>query len=117
MTLGKVSLGSDTGKSSDKIGSFAGVSGRTVEKIAAVVEAAEREPEKFGGLVDEEGARVGKVSTPYCRMRTFRKVSGRLLLLFQSAQARAGWRAQTDSDLNFADCCQQCCQMWILDWL
>ncbi len=33
----------DAGKTRDKIGSFAGVSGRTVEKIAAVVEAAERE--------------------------------------------------------------------------
>jgi hypothetical protein len=34
-----------TGQTRDKIGAFAGVSGRTVEKIAAVVEAAEREPD------------------------------------------------------------------------
>jgi hypothetical protein len=36
--LGKVST---TAKARDKIGAFAGVSGRTVEKIARVVEAAE----------------------------------------------------------------------------
>ncbi len=33
MTLGKVSTGSTSGKTRDKVGSFAGVSGRTVEKI------------------------------------------------------------------------------------
>ena len=38
----------DPGKTRDKVGAFAGVSGRTVEKIAKVVEAAEAEPEKFG---------------------------------------------------------------------
>jgi hypothetical protein len=41
------------GKASDKIGAFAGVSGRTVEKIAKVVQAAEAEPEKFGSLIHE----------------------------------------------------------------
>jgi hypothetical protein len=35
----------------DKLGAFAGVSGRSVEKIAKVVEAAERDPEKFAPLV------------------------------------------------------------------
>jgi hypothetical protein len=33
----------------DKIGAFAGVSGRTVEKIAQVVEAAKAEPPRFRG--------------------------------------------------------------------
>jgi hypothetical protein len=41
------------GQTRDKIGSFAGVSGRTVEKIAQVVKAAEEKPEKFGHLVEE----------------------------------------------------------------
>jgi len=41
------------GKTRDKIGAFAGVSGRTVEKIAHVMQAAEAEPEKFGPLVPE----------------------------------------------------------------
>ena len=49
------------GETRDKIGSFAGVSGRTVEKIAAVVKAAEEKPEKFGHLVKEMD-RTGKVS-------------------------------------------------------
>ena len=42
-------------KASDKIGAFAGVSGRTVEKIAAVVDAAKAEPEKFGKLLEAYG--------------------------------------------------------------
>jgi hypothetical protein len=41
---------SDSGDSRDKIAAFAGVSGRTLEKIAAVCEAAEAEPKKFGKL-------------------------------------------------------------------
>jgi ParB/RepB/Spo0J family partition protein len=40
-------------RSADKIGAFAGVSGRTVEKIAKVVEAAEAEPETYGHLIEE----------------------------------------------------------------
>lgn len=43
----------------DMIGAFAGVSGRTVDKIRDVVEAAAAEPEKFGHLV-EEMDRTGK---------------------------------------------------------
>ena len=35
-------------ESTEKIGAFAGVSGRTVEKIAAVVAAAEAEPDNYG---------------------------------------------------------------------
>jgi N6-adenosine-specific RNA methylase IME4 len=50
-TPAKVSQGS--GRASDKIGAFAGVSGRTIEKIARVVEAAEAEPERFGHLIEE----------------------------------------------------------------
>ena len=45
----------------DKIGAFAGISGRTVEKIAAVVAAAEAEPEKFGKLL-EDMDRTGRVN-------------------------------------------------------
>jgi hypothetical protein len=39
---------SDGGRAVNKIGAFAGISGRTIEKIAAVVTAAEREPDRFG---------------------------------------------------------------------
>ena len=48
----------------DKIGEFAGVSGRTVEKIAKVSEAAEADPEKFGHLIKEMDE-TGKVDGPY----------------------------------------------------
>jgi hypothetical protein len=40
-------LNNERGQTRDKIAAFAGWSGRSIEKIAAVVEAAEREPEKF----------------------------------------------------------------------
>jgi N6-adenosine-specific RNA methylase IME4/ParB-like chromosome segregation protein Spo0J len=41
------------GRSGDKIARAAGVSRRTMEKADAVVAAAEREPERFAGLVEE----------------------------------------------------------------
>jgi ParB/RepB/Spo0J family partition protein len=50
-TPAKISQGS--GRVTDKIGAFAGVSGRTVEKIAKVVQAAETEPTKYGHLLEE----------------------------------------------------------------
>lgn len=65
-TPAKVSQGS--GRAADKIGSFAGVSGRTVEKIAKVHEAAEAEPGRFGHLVDEMD-RTGKVDPAYAKVR------------------------------------------------
>ena len=48
-----VEISTPSGKARDKVGAFAGVSGRTVEKIAAVCEAAEAEPERFGHLIPE----------------------------------------------------------------
>jgi ParB-like chromosome segregation protein Spo0J len=62
MTLGKVCTGST--KTRDKIGEFAGVSGETVRKIAAVVKAAEKHPKKYAGIVDEMD-RTGKVDKAY----------------------------------------------------
>ena len=56
---GKGAKVSQPSRATDKIGAFAGVSGRTVEKIKAVVEAAEAEPERFGTIVqymDETGS-------------------------------------------------------------
>lgn len=49
-TPAKISQGS--GRVSDRIGAIAGISGRQVEKIAEVVEAAEEEPERFGHLLE-----------------------------------------------------------------
>ena len=50
---GKFPEHSETGQSRDKIGKVAGVSGRTLHKIAEVCQASEAEPSKYGGLVDE----------------------------------------------------------------
>lgn len=58
----------EKGRTVDKVGSFAGVSGRTVEKIKAVVEAAEENPEKFGHLVDEMD-RTGKVNGAHRKLK------------------------------------------------
>ena len=49
---GKGAKVSQPSRSTDKIGAFAGVSGRTVEKIAAVVEATDEDPQRFGHLVE-----------------------------------------------------------------
>src|SRR5262245_14167988 len=56
------------GQVRDKIGAFAGVSGRTVEKIAAVVDAAKAEPERFGKLLDDMD-RTGQVNGVFKRLR------------------------------------------------
>ena len=55
----------------DKLGTFAGVSGRTVEKIAAVVAAAEAEPEKYRKLAADMD-RSGRVDAPYRRLRNIK---------------------------------------------
>jgi ParB/RepB/Spo0J family partition protein len=59
-------------RASDKIGAFAGVSGRTVEKIAAVVEAAKAEPAKYGKLQTDMD-RTGRVHGPFKRLRVMRQ--------------------------------------------
>lgn len=41
------------GRKRDKVAIYTGVSGRTLEKAMAVVDAAERAPDKFAGLVEE----------------------------------------------------------------
>ena len=61
----------NAGETRDKIGEFAGVSGRTVEKIRDVVEAAESDPERFGHLV-EEMDRTGKVTGSHRKLKQAR---------------------------------------------
>jgi N6-adenosine-specific RNA methylase IME4 len=51
----------DGGRARDKLGKYVGVSGRTLEKMMAIVEAAEKHPRKFGHLKDEMD-RKGKTS-------------------------------------------------------
>jgi hypothetical protein len=60
------------GKARDRIGAFAGVSGRTVEKIAAIVAAGEAEPEKYRALVDAMD-KSGRVNGPYRRLCNIRQ--------------------------------------------
>jgi N6-adenosine-specific RNA methylase IME4 len=68
------SFGKDRHKreTSSRIGAFAGVSGRTVEKIAAVVAAAEAEPERFGKL-QADMDRTGLVNGPFKRLKNIRQ--------------------------------------------
>jgi hypothetical protein len=68
MTLGKISTGSDAGKTRDKVAAPLGVSGRTLEKARAVVQAAQCEPERFGSLVVEMD-RTGKVNAAHRELR------------------------------------------------
>lgn len=58
----------EVGRVRDKVAAAAGVSGRHYEKAKAVVEAAEREPERFDDLV-EEMARTRKVNGAYRKLR------------------------------------------------
>jgi hypothetical protein len=60
--------GSAAGNTRHKIGAVAGVSGRTLEKIVAICDAAEAEPERFGRLRDDMD-RSGKVNPVYKRLR------------------------------------------------
>ena len=62
----------DGGKTRDKIGAALGISGRTVDKIAAVVAAAKAEPGKYGKLaVDMD--RTGLVNGPFKRLKNMRQ--------------------------------------------
>jgi hypothetical protein len=54
-----------------KIASFAGISGRTLEKIQAIVEAAERQPRRFGQLVDDMD-RHSRIDTIYRKLLRIR---------------------------------------------
>jgi hypothetical protein len=68
MTLGKVSPGSEPGRARDKVAAYAGISGRTLDKIKTVVEAAEKDPERFGPLV-EAMDRTGKIDRYHGELR------------------------------------------------
>jgi N6-adenosine-specific RNA methylase IME4 len=59
------------GRARDKIGAVAGVSGRTLQKIVAVVAAAEAEPERFDKLV-EYMDQTGSVDRAFKQLQTAR---------------------------------------------
>jgi ParB-like chromosome segregation protein Spo0J len=81
---GKIST-SDAGKVRDKIGNFAGISGRTVEKIAAICDAAEADPERYRDLVKRMD-RYGKVEPAY---RKFKHRQQQQHLIEQAAKVAA----------------------------
>jgi N6-adenosine-specific RNA methylase IME4/ParB-like chromosome segregation protein Spo0J len=68
MLAGKPSAKFAEGRTRDKIARFAGISGYHLDKIKAVVEAAEREPERFATL-QADMDRTGRVNGPYKRLK------------------------------------------------
>lgn len=71
---GKVGKVSTPSRARDRIGAFAGISGRTVDKIAAVVEAAEAEPERFNKLLADMD-RTGRVNGVYRRLKNIKQAA------------------------------------------
>src|SRR5262249_26767762 len=63
---------SQPSRATDKIGDFAGISGRTIEKIRAVCDAAGQDPAKFGKLRDDMD-RTRRVDGAYKRLRVLQQ--------------------------------------------
>ena len=63
----------------DRIGCFAGISGRSLAKIQAVVEAAELQPKRFGPLVAETD-RNGRIDAAYRKLRWMKDEEKRLAI-------------------------------------
>jgi N6-adenosine-specific RNA methylase IME4 len=72
---GQVSL--SNGRTRDRIGAFAGISGRSLAKIQAVVEAAERNPRRFRPLVAEMD-RNGRIDAAYRKLQRMKDEEYRL---------------------------------------
>jgi N6-adenosine-specific RNA methylase IME4 len=73
----KVSL--SDGQTRDKIGAFAGISGRSLAKIQVIVEAAERKPRRYGPLVAEMD-RNGRIDAAYRKLRRMQDEDKRLAI-------------------------------------
>jgi N6-adenosine-specific RNA methylase IME4 len=92
------------GETRDRLGASVGVSGRTLEKMMTVVEAAEKHPRKFGHL-KEEMDKTGRTSRPYRellrlkdeqRVLTLRPITGKFRTLiidppWKYDGSRVGW--------------------------
>ena len=74
MTLGKISTGSDPGKTRDKVAAVVGVSGRTMEKRKAIVEAARSNPEQYGKLLEDMN-RTGRADGPAKRLKVAKQAA------------------------------------------
>jgi hypothetical protein len=64
------------GNTRDKLAAAVGVSGRTLDKARAVVEAAERNPKRYETLVDEMD-RTGNVSAAFAGLQRLQRRDGR----------------------------------------
>jgi hypothetical protein len=65
------------GRVRDRIAGFAGISGRSLEKIQTIVEAAERQPRRFGPLVADMD-RHGRIDAAYRKLLRIRDEEQRL---------------------------------------
>ena len=65
------------GRTRDRIGAVAGLSGRSLAKIQAIVEAAEKHPRRFGALVAEMD-RTRRIDSVYRRLRQMQDERQRL---------------------------------------
>jgi N6-adenosine-specific RNA methylase IME4/ParB-like chromosome segregation protein Spo0J len=65
------------GRTRDRIGAFAGISGRSLEKIQAIMAAAERQPRRFGPLVAEMD-RTRRIDSVYRKLRQIQDADKRL---------------------------------------
>jgi MT-A70 len=65
------------GRTRDRIGAFAGISGRSLAKIQAIVEAAERSPRRFRPLVAEMD-RNGRIDAAYRKLQRMKDEEHRL---------------------------------------
>jgi len=72
---GKVST--SDGRTRDRIGAFAGISGRSLAKIQTIVEAAERKPRRFGPLLAELD-RTRRIDSVYRTLRRMQDEDKRL---------------------------------------
>ena len=77
----------DKGKTRDKVGKFAGISGRTLEKIAAVVEAAEKDPQRFGRLLTEMD-RSGKVDPSFYELKRIQVEEAEAIPITEGLEAK-----------------------------
>jgi ParB family transcriptional regulator, chromosome partitioning protein len=72
---GKLSRGEV--RTRDRIGAFAGISGRSLAKIQAIAEAAEQQPKRFSPLVTEMD-RNGRIDAAYRKLRWMKDEERRL---------------------------------------
>lgn len=66
--------GAESGRAADRVAGLVGKDRRTIEKAERVVEAAERDPEKYGKL-KEDMDRTGRVDAPYRRLKVMEQAA------------------------------------------